>query len=249
MKEIGKLLKEKRRKMNVSLVDIQEVTKIQEKYISAIEDGDMSIFFAEVYYKSFVRSYAKYLGFDPEKLLEKFDIRKRQTSGEKDPAPNADAELDKKTSSKSKISTRKLLIAFTIVTAFFVFFLCLNKNVSNVQPSVEAPLRTETSNNRKQTDVIVAAAVEEKKETSSSAKQELVVEAIRNVWIKIDSDNKVVFEGTIAEGSKNSWEADKSFTLKVGYAPGVKVFFNGEQVDVISGSAQDVNTVVLERRR
>ena len=130
-----------------------------------------------------------------------------------------------------------------------MFFLCFNKNVSNVQPSVKAPLRTETSNNRDQTDVIVAAAVEEKKEASSSAKQELVVEAIRNVWIKIDSDDKVVFEGTIAEGSKNSWEADKFFTLKVGYAPGVKVFFNGEQVDVISGSVQDVNTVVLERRR
>ncbi|MCA6085159.1 helix-turn-helix domain-containing protein [Candidatus Endomicrobiellum agilis] len=249
MKEIGKLLKEKRRKMNISLTDVQEVTKIQEKYISAIEDGDMSVFFAEVYYKSFVRSYAEYLGFDPEELLKKLDIRKRQMSVEKEHSTNADGKLNKETSLKSKISAKKLLmIVFAIVTAFFVLFLYLSKNVSSVRPSVETPLRIKTSNNREQTGVI-APAVGENKEISSSARQKLLIEAVRTVWIKINSDDKMVFEGTIAEGGKNSWEADKSFTLKVGYAPGVKVFFNGEQVDVVSGSVQDVNTVILEKRR
>jgi hypothetical protein len=42
------------------------------------------------------------------------------------------------------------------------------------------------------------------------------------------------------------WEADNSFTLKLGHAPGVKVFFNGESIDVASGAAQDVNTIVFK---
>ncbi|WP_413906865.1 helix-turn-helix domain-containing protein [Candidatus Endomicrobiellum trichonymphae] len=42
--KIGELLKEKRGKMNISFADIYKATKIREKYISAIEDGDMSIF-------------------------------------------------------------------------------------------------------------------------------------------------------------------------------------------------------------
>ncbi|GHT34829.1 hypothetical protein AGMMS49592_4900 [Endomicrobiia bacterium] len=55
MKEIGRILREKHEQMNVSL----------------------ERFFAKVYYKSFVRSYAKYLGFDPEKLIERYDADER----------------------------------------------------------------------------------------------------------------------------------------------------------------------------
>ncbi|MDR3274850.1 MAG: helix-turn-helix domain-containing protein [Endomicrobium sp.] len=73
MKEIGKLLKEKREAMNISLDDVHKSTKIQEKYISAIENDDISIFFAEVYYRSFVKTYARYLGFDSEELIENYN--------------------------------------------------------------------------------------------------------------------------------------------------------------------------------
>ncbi|GHT60057.1 hypothetical protein AGMMS50222_04410 [Endomicrobiia bacterium] len=64
--------------MNVSLVNVRNTVKVQEKYFSAIEEGDMSVFFAKVYfYKSFVRFYAKYLGFDPEELIERYDADER----------------------------------------------------------------------------------------------------------------------------------------------------------------------------
>jgi cytoskeletal protein RodZ len=44
MKEIGKLLKEKRGKVNISLADVHKAIKICEKYISATEDGNISVF-------------------------------------------------------------------------------------------------------------------------------------------------------------------------------------------------------------
>ncbi|MCA6070939.1 MAG: helix-turn-helix domain-containing protein, partial [Endomicrobium sp.] len=50
---------------------------MQERYLIAIEEGDMSAFFAEVYYKSFVRSYANYLDLEPEELIERLNIKKR----------------------------------------------------------------------------------------------------------------------------------------------------------------------------
>ncbi|GHT50732.1 hypothetical protein AGMMS49990_03650 [Endomicrobiia bacterium] len=77
MKEIGRILREKHEQMNVSLADVRNAIEVQEKCLSAIEEGDMSVFFAKVYYKSFVRSYAKYLGFDHEKLIERYDADER----------------------------------------------------------------------------------------------------------------------------------------------------------------------------
>jgi cytoskeletal protein RodZ len=250
MKEIGKLLKEKRRKMSISFTDVYEATRIREKYISAIEDGDMSVFFAEVYYKSFVRSYAEYLGFDPEELFESLSMEKRllkKLSSEKEENLAMKIELIGKTSQKSKIVAKKLLIVFIIAVAFFVLFLFFNRNILNVLTPVKTYLQIETLNNQDHADGAIAA-VEEKKETLSDSKQKLVIETVADAWIKVDSDGSPVFERTVVKGSKKSWEADKCFELKIGYAPGVKVFFNGEQIDVVSGAVRDVNTIILERQ-
>jgi cytoskeletal protein RodZ len=250
MKEIGKLLKEKRGKMNISFTDVYKATKIREKYISAIEDGDMSVFFAEVYYRSFVRSYAEYLGFDPEELFERLSIEKRllkELASKEEKNSGMKIELDGKASQKNKIGTKKLLVIFIVAAAFFVFFLFFNRNILNVPPPVKTHHQIETLNNQDHADGVIAV-VEEKKETLPDSKQKLVVEAVADTWIKIDSDGGPVFEGTVVKDSKNSWEADKCFELKIGYAPGVKIFFNGEQIDVVSGAVRDVNTVILERQ-
>jgi cytoskeletal protein RodZ len=244
MKEIGKLLKEKRIKMNISFTDVYKATRICEKYISAIEDGDMSVFFAEVYYKSFVRSYAEYLDFDPEELLEGLSMEKRllkKLSSEKEENSAMKIKLIGKASQKNKIVAKKLLIIFVIAVAFFVLFLFFNRNILNIPMSVKTYPKIEALNSQDH-------VVEEKKETLSDSKQKLVIETIADVWIKIDSDGSTVFEGTVVKDSKKSWEADKCFELKIGYVPGVKIFFNGEQIDVVSGAVRDVNTVILERQ-
>lgn len=250
MKEIGKLLKEQRGKMNISFTDVYEAIKIREKYISAIEDGDMSVFFAEVYYRSFLRSYAEYLGFDPEELLERLGMKKRllkELPSAEEKNSGMKIKLVGKASQKSKISAKKLLIIFIIAVAFFVFFLFFNRNIFDVPLPVKTYSQIETLNIQDHADRVIAA-VEEKKETLYDSKQKLVVEAVADVWIKIDSDGSPIFEGTVVKDSKNSWEADKRFELKIGYAPGVKVFFNGEQIDVVSGAVRDVNKVILERQ-
>jgi transcriptional regulator with XRE-family HTH domain len=250
MKEIGKLLKEKRVKMNISLADVHKAIKTPEEYISAIEDGDISVFFAEVYYRSFVRSYAEYLGFDPEELFEKFGMEKhllKKLPGEEEKNSCMKAELVGKAFQRNKIDAKKMMIVFIIAAAFFMLFLFLNRSVLNVLPSVKIHPQIGTLNNQDPT-VEVIAAVEGKKETLFDSKQKLVVEAVANAWIKIDSDGRPVFEGTVAKGSKNSWAADKFFELKIGYVPGVKIFFNGKQVDVVSGAVRDVNTVILEKQ-
>jgi cytoskeletal protein RodZ len=251
MKEIGKLLKEKRGKMNISLADVHKAIKIHEKYISAIEDGDINVFFAEVYYRSFVRSYAEYLGFDPEELFEKFGMGKtllKKLTVEEEKKSGIKTELVWKASQKSKINAKKLLIIFMIViaVAFFVFFLFLNRSILNVPLFVKIHPQIETLNNKDHSDGVIAS-VEEKKETLFDSKQKLVIEAVADAWIKIDSDGRPVFEGTVAKGSKKSWEANRRFELKIGYVPGVKMFFNGKQVDVVSGAVHDVNTVILEK--
>ncbi|MDR2616389.1 MAG: DUF4115 domain-containing protein, partial [Endomicrobium sp.] len=80
----------------------------------------------------------------------------------------------------------------------------------------------------------------------SSNKQEIEIIAKESVWIRLDKDGKTVYEGILNKGQRKVWDANKKFMLKMGYAPGLKVFFNGQEVDVVKNSVQDVNAIVLE---
>ncbi|MDR1926513.1 MAG: DUF4115 domain-containing protein [Endomicrobium sp.] len=259
MKEIGKMLREKREHMKISIAGVCKITKVQEKYLIAIEKGDMDAFFAEVYYKSFVRSYANCLGLDPEKIIELFNARKYKLENKSEVHENY---LHTKSNLIKKTKKALIIFAAVIVAVLLIVVLGLHKHISNVSPyaSVEVEKTMEHENlydqngvGKKIQDFKSVAGEKEmklkpKENHACNEKQKLVLEATSNVWLRIDCDNKKVYEGTLLQGNKKLLEADKSFALKIGYAPGVKVLFNGEQIDVLSGSVQNVNTVVLKRR-
>ena len=72
MKEIGELLKAAREEKGLSLEEIQMITKIRLKHLKALETGDFDQIPGEVYVKGFMVNFAKTVGLDGEKILEKY---------------------------------------------------------------------------------------------------------------------------------------------------------------------------------
>ncbi|QST01651.1 helix-turn-helix domain-containing protein [Pontibacillus sp. ALD_SL1] len=68
--EIGARLKEARESQNMTLDDVQQETKIQTRYLQAIEKGNFSIMPGKFYTRAFIRQYAEAVGLDPESLME-----------------------------------------------------------------------------------------------------------------------------------------------------------------------------------
>ncbi|UFU01100.1 DUF4115 domain-containing protein [Radiobacillus kanasensis] len=68
--EIGAKLKEAREAKNLSLDDIQKVTKIQTRYLQAIEKGNFSAMPGSFYVRAFVKEYATAVGLDAEVFME-----------------------------------------------------------------------------------------------------------------------------------------------------------------------------------
>lgn len=69
---LGDVMRGERATMGKSLLDVQRELHIRANLIAAIEDGDLSVFDAPGFVAGFVRSYARYLGLDPEWAYEKF---------------------------------------------------------------------------------------------------------------------------------------------------------------------------------
>ncbi|MGA0539028.1 helix-turn-helix domain-containing protein [Neotabrizicola sp. VNH66] len=69
---LGDLMRGERATLGKSLLDVQRELKIKATYIAAIENADISAFETPGFVAGYVRSYARYLGMDPDEAFRRF---------------------------------------------------------------------------------------------------------------------------------------------------------------------------------
>ncbi len=69
---LGDVMRGERATMGKSLLDVQRELKIKAAYIAAIENADPAAFETQGFVAGYVRSYARYLGLDPEWAYNRF---------------------------------------------------------------------------------------------------------------------------------------------------------------------------------
>jgi cytoskeletal protein RodZ len=69
---LGDLMRGERATLGKSLLDVQRELKIKATYIAAIENADLSAFETPGFVAGYVRSYARYLGMNPDWAFERF---------------------------------------------------------------------------------------------------------------------------------------------------------------------------------
>ncbi|MDO5621046.1 MAG: DUF4115 domain-containing protein [Paracoccus sp. (in: a-proteobacteria)] len=69
---LGDVMRGERATLGKSLLDVQRELRIRASYVAAIENCDISAFDAPSFISGYVRSYAKYLGMNPEWAFRRF---------------------------------------------------------------------------------------------------------------------------------------------------------------------------------
>ncbi|MCU6599747.1 DUF4115 domain-containing protein [Peribacillus frigoritolerans] len=72
MTELGNRLKEAREAKGLSLEDLQELTKIQKRYLIGIEEGNYSMMPGKFYVRAFIKQYCEAVGLDSEEIFEQY---------------------------------------------------------------------------------------------------------------------------------------------------------------------------------
>ncbi|MGX7245110.1 helix-turn-helix domain-containing protein [Enterococcus quebecensis] len=70
---IGKKLRDARLQQNMSLDELQQITKTQKRYLIAIEENDFDSMPGTFYVRAFIRQYASAVGLDGNELVEIYD--------------------------------------------------------------------------------------------------------------------------------------------------------------------------------
>lgn len=142
MKEIGEYLKETRIKNGVSIEEVSEDLDMTYTQLENIEEGNIRAFKDIYALKEYIKVYSKYLGLDPEKLLDEFnDFLFEHTSkislDDIIAAKNISKETENKKvlspytiEKKKKIKVKPILIVILIlviaILISYVIIICVN---------------------------------------------------------------------------------------------------------------------------
>lgn len=176
MTELGNRLKEAREAKGLSLADVQEMTKIQKRYLQGIEEGNYELMPGKFYVRAFIKQYAEAVGLDHEQLFEEYKSEIPSSYEDEIPQRATKVETVRTTvpAEPSKLLEylpRILVTAFVVGALFLVWFL-IPKSDSNDKAVKEETVVEQPKDQANNKEPKKEANKEPKKETNKEPKKE-----------------------------------------------------------------------------
>lgn len=225
MTPIGEVLRASRESRGVSLEEASASTKIRMTYLTALEEERFDVVGGSVYVKGFLRSYATYLGLDPEPLVAAYREREASVPPPLEPLSAARAtRLGRRGPSWLGVG----IVCAAVLLVFAVIGLMNRQPVSTATPP------TSSHDAQSSTTTLPPA-------TTAPAVRgvSIVLRYTAPSWTEVTADGRVIFEGTVYAGEERSFTGVSDIGLVLGYPPGVTLVVNGKDLGV-AGSASQV---------
>jgi cytoskeletal protein RodZ len=218
--ELGKRLKEAREAKNISLDELQNMTKIQKRYLIGIEEGNYAIMPGNFYVRAFIKQYAEAVGLDPEQIFEEYKQDIPQSYQEETPQPLSRVKTRQQLSPESTKwldLLPKLLIAAVVIGIAVIIWLLLQHNTASkpesqvkrettteVESSKNSPLEKAKEKAKKQAGQNNQEKADQQTKEAPAPKATLnVVETHGNLsTIEVSNTNQFVIE---LASKGNSW--------------------------------------------
>lgn len=226
MTDLGASLAAARETRGLSLVDAERLTNIRIRHLAALERGDYDALPGRTYARAFLRTYARALGLDADKLVADFEEQ----------VPDEEAEVVPALPRRRSLPAGKLALAAVIVGALVVVAWAGTSSHSNRTPPAAnaAPVVSQrlTTTTTTTTEPTTTLAVRPR----STA---LVVRATRgNCWLQVReggaADGRVLFEGLLAQGETKRFDEPKLW-IRLGAPGAVDVSRGGAAVGGLEG--------------
>jgi cytoskeletal protein RodZ len=115
--ELGIRLKTAREEKNITIEQLQNITKIQKRYLEAIEEGKLDILPGQFYARAFIKNYAEAVGLDPEVLYQEHASELPSLNKQVRETP---ARVQKRNTSDTKKTRRFLALLPSVVVVIFI---------------------------------------------------------------------------------------------------------------------------------
>ena len=265
METLGEFLQGIRKYHKLRLEDISSKTRISIAHLEALESNQFEKIPSEVIARGFVRSYVRCIGVEEEEALAIFDQSVRpffkQRARSQHPLPPQAVLIKPHKIRSNRIGRRStvLFVGLIFISLFLISLGRLNQklpltitsqqeiNLTTTEKYLESKISIEDSPDPTH-EVSVKLPVLQEVEPSTLQEPELLqltIEAVERGWVLADIDGIEFREVLLQPGDKISWAAKERFSLNLGNAGGVKVYFNGKLLEPFGPSGAVVRDIIL----
>ncbi len=253
--QFGEELKQLRLERKISLMDISTETRINVKFLEAMERGQFQIL-PQTYVRAFLREYALILGLSPGDLMQKYIGALQETTGQK--AESLPHELDHTKPLGGASEPRILsLTPFQRNVAFGVFILAavvlvlilanINKMPEMNKSISEVPFDRVIRESEAASPVGRPVRMDSIPAINAPVKDSLRLEisTVDSVWISLLIDGKQAEEYLFAPNKHRSWIAKDRFAITMGNAGGASFRLNGKSIGSLGRRGAVVRNAII----
>jgi cytoskeleton protein RodZ len=234
---LGERFRAAREQRGLTLSDVAEHVRIRSVYLAAIEEENWKAIGAPVYIRGFLRTYARFLGLDPEEAVSQFN----SSEG----APAAPTVASQAASLKGRPQGGSLVpfiwvggvIALALI-GFVIYLAVTPPHSSQRLAATNAGQPTAPSLTNGSATAMPMSPKPSATPSTLPLTRTLAIHLTAPSWLRVTVDGNVSIEGTFPAGTTKSFHG-KTALVRVGNAGGVQITVDGKAVGKL-GRAGDV---------
>jgi cytoskeletal protein RodZ len=243
MAALGERFRAAREARGLSLSDVAEQIRIRSVYLGAIEDENWTAIGAPVYTRGFLRTYARFLGLDPEEVVEEFNRATASGPTHSTSGAAAPASVSRFHETRPRNLSPLIWIASLVAVALvgFVFYNEFTLHARQAETAAALPSNTSAAPSAGAADgspLPEASPSMAPASLASPAGKTLELRVSKASWIRVAVDGSVSMEGTFPAGTARVFHG-KNAVVRIGNAGGVDVFVDGKDLGKL-GAVGDV---------
>jgi len=234
MASIGQELKRERELRGISLEEIADSTKINLRFLRALENDHLDYIPGKFFIIGIIRTYAKYIGLEEDYALNKYyeTLQQEEQARQTESAPEKRPILPAiKIKTLTKVAFLFLLITAIIVPAYFL----LNKKEEPPLPVIAPQMLPVIQ--EKETPPVPQPEEKEVKGLS------LVLSFQDLTWIEVYADGQLKLSENMKSGDEYSIFAEKELILHVGNAGGLSFTINKKPGKSLGSSGEVIRDI------
>lgn len=224
---IGDALREARERQGRLVEEASQATRVRSDYLHALENERFEVLGGDVYAKGFLRTYARWLGLDPEPLVELYRTEVQQEGYD----PHALVEHPVATSPRTFAPTWLVWVAVAGAVLLVTLLVGGLFGSRTPEPAIEPLPRAEAPPTTVEPPEVVVPEPEPPPSPSPTPTGvNLVLLLEEPSWMRVRIRGRSVFEGLVPAGETKEFQAPERVDLRLGNAGGVRLMLNGRDL-------------------
>lgn len=223
MASLGQELKRERELRGISLEEISESTKINLKFLQAMEEDKLEVMPSKFFIKALLRTYAKFLGLEEHSVLNKYheaSILQEQAQPTEEQLRTSREETSKK---RKRWTASILLGACLLILIGWLYYSAPKKKIS-LPPAETKPFAT------LQEETTPPSPVPQPETPAEPAAEEkgitIEISFTEETWLQLYADGKLKLESLKQPGETIVVQAQQELLFSLGNAGGITYSLN-----------------------